>query len=92
MERQRYNVIHVFINKLVVVSQVVEQGFFVADKMVELEVVVHAEGAEVGGLRGFEIEGGLVIIVNCVIGFVFLWDYGVKIILWKVTQSFLKIV
>ncbi len=43
VKRQRNNVIDIFVDQLVVVAQVVKERLFVPDKMVELEVVVHAD-------------------------------------------------
>ena len=93
MKRQRYYIIHVLINQLVVVSQIIKQGFLVTYKVVELKVVVHADGAEVRGLRGFEIGRGLVVIVSKgVVGFLLLWDYGVEVVFGEIAESFLEVI
>jgi len=41
VEGQGYDLEHIFIEEIIILFEVVEEGFFVADEMVEFQMVVH---------------------------------------------------
>jgi hypothetical protein len=93
MKGQGYNLIHIFIDELIIVSQVVEKRFLISDKMVKLEMVVHVDSAENGSLEDFGVERGLFGVVSKgTVGFLLLRDDGVQVVLWEISQSFLETV
>jgi hypothetical protein len=93
MKGQRNNVVYVFINQLVVIAQVVKQCLLVADKMVELKMIVHADSLEKNCFWVFAIGVGFVVTVcSWILSFLLFGDYWVEVVLWEVRESLLECV
>lgn len=93
MKGQRNNVVYIFINQLVIKAQVVKQCLLVANKMVELKMIVHVDSLEKSCLWVFAIGVGFVVTVcSWVLSFPLFGDYWVQVVFWEVGESLLECV